>query len=312
MMNTEKIQDISSQAWQTIWDKAMNNPFTAFVIKLAIAVVVVLILLFVSKIISSTVRRKIVNRITLQDEEYVVKIWKLIEDIIFYSLALFSLFLGFEIVWLDVGLLLWGLSIGIWFAFKEILWNMLAWIIILTTKDYSLGDIIEIEVNGEKLLGRIEEITIRYVVLRLFNLRRVIIPNLLFITNPVKTFSAEDAVRLETNISVHYDTDLNKAINIIKSALETLPFLVEKDNIKVLIDRFADSGVNIKVLFFYDPNKWYLAPEVISKVNQVIFEAFKQNGIVIPYPHTVLTVDKNDRNLLSTGLFFIKNIKWNP
>jgi small-conductance mechanosensitive channel len=29
---------------------------------------------------------------------------------------------------------------------------MLAGIMILTTKDYNLGDIIEIEINGEKLL----------------------------------------------------------------------------------------------------------------------------------------------------------------
>ena len=133
----------------------MNNPFTAFLIKLFIAIVIVVFLLILSKGIASTVRKKIINRITLQDEEYVIKIWKLIEDIIFYTLAIFSLFLGAEIVWLDVGLLLGWISIGIWFAFKEILWNMLAWIMILTTKDYNLWDIIEIEVNGEKLLWKI-------------------------------------------------------------------------------------------------------------------------------------------------------------
>jgi hypothetical protein len=52
----------------------MNNPFTAFLIKLAIAVIVVIFLLILSKGIASGVRRKIINRITLQDEEYVVKI----------------------------------------------------------------------------------------------------------------------------------------------------------------------------------------------------------------------------------------------
>jgi flagellar biosynthesis/type III secretory pathway M-ring protein FliF/YscJ len=105
-MNVQKVQHVGTQAGQDIWDKVVNNSFTTFMIKLAIAVVVVIFLLVISKIISSTVRKKIVNRITLQDEEYVVKIGKLVEDVIFYSLALFSLFLGADIVGLDVGLLL--------------------------------------------------------------------------------------------------------------------------------------------------------------------------------------------------------------
>ncbi len=307
----QQIQKAGVETSQSIFDKLISNPFTAFVIKLWLAIIIVIILLIISKTIASTTRKKIINRITLQDEEYVIKIWKLIEDIIFYTLGIFSLFLWAEIVWLDVGLLLWWISIGIWFAFKEILWNMLAWIMILTTKDYNLWDIIEIEINWEKLLWRIEEITIRYIVLRLFNLRRVIIPNLLFITTPVKTFSSEDMIRLETTVSVHYDTDLRKAINIIKQALESITELVEKENIKVIIDKFADSGIDIKVWFFYNPNSWITAPELISKVNQTIYLTFKENWIVIPYPHTVLTVDKNDKALLTTWLFFINKLKSN-
>jgi small-conductance mechanosensitive channel len=72
-------------------------------------------------------------------------------------------------------------------------------------------------------------------------MRRVIIPNLLFITTPVKTFSSEDIVRLETTVSVHYDSDINKVLQTIKESLKSIPYIVEKDNIKVMIDRFADS-----------------------------------------------------------------------
>jgi small conductance mechanosensitive channel len=303
----DRIQEMANKWWQAVWDKLINNPFTVFLIKLSIASIIVIILLIISKKIASTIRKRIVNKITLEDEEYIIKIWKLVEDIIFYSLAIFSIFLGAEIVGLDVWLLLWWLSIGIWFAFKEILGNMLAGIMILTTKDYNLWDIIEIEINWEKLLWRIEEITIRYIVLRLFNMRRVIIPNLLFVTTPVKTFSAEDFIRLETTISVHYDSDLNKVLKIIKETLSNLPYLVEKDNIRVMVNKFADSWIDIKVWFFFDPNKWYTAPEIISNVNQAIFDAFKKEWIVIPYPHTVLTVDKNDKNLIWTALYVLKN-----
>ena len=183
---------------------------------------------------------------------------------------------------------------------------MLAGIMILTTKIYKLWDIIEIHFGPEKYFWRIEEITIRYTVMRLFNMRRIIIPNLAFITSPVETFSTEDMIRLETKVSVHYNSDLNKVIKVIKEAVSKVNGVVGKDQMRIIVDRFADSGIDIKVWFFVDPNIWVPAPEMISAVNKAINEAFKENGIVIPYPHTVITVDKNDENLLKTALF-IKN-----
>ncbi len=296
------------QASQTTWEYLTSHPFFQFMIKLFIAIVVVGVLLIISKIISSTVKKKIINKITLEDDEYVTKLGNLIEDIIFMTLALFSLFLGFEIIGFDVGLLLWWLSIWIWFAFKELLGNMLAWIMILTTKIYKLGDIIEVHYWNEKYFGRIEEITIRYTVLRLFNLRRIVIPNLTFITNPIETFSNEDMIRLETFVSVHYNTDLDKAIKVIKEAVASVKWVVDKDKMKIIIDKFADSGIDIKIWFFIDPNQGVPAPEILWNVNKAINEAFNKHWIVIPYPHRVITFDKNDENLIKTALF-VKNYK---
>jgi small-conductance mechanosensitive channel len=76
-----------------------------------------------------------------------------------------------------------------------------------------------------------------------------------------------------------------------------------------MIDRFADSWIDIKVWFFFNPNKWMSAPEIVSLVNETIFNAFKKQWIVIPYPHTVLTVDKWDKNLLQTAMFLINKVK---
>ncbi len=298
--------DIAKQAGQSTFNYLYEHPFFKFMIKLFLAIIVVWILIIISKIVAVTIKKKIINKITLEDDEYVSKIGNLIEDIIFLTLSLFALFIGFEIIWFDVGILLWWLSIWIWFAFKELLWNMLAGIMILTTKIYKLGDIIEIHFWSEKYFGRIEEITIRYTVMRLFNMRRIVIPNLAFVTSPVETFSTEDMIRLETMVSVHYDTDLDKAIRVIREAVESVKWVVGKDQIRIIVDRFADSGIDMKVLFFVDPNIWIPAPEILSNVNKSINNAFRENNIVIPYPHTVITVDKNDENLLKTALF-IKN-----
>jgi len=80
---------------------------------------------------------------------------------------------------------------------------------VLTNKEFRLGDIIEVDYDQNTYFGRIEEITIRYTVIRMFDLRKVIIPNIDMVMNPVRTYDGEDLVRLETSFTVHYSTDVH-------------------------------------------------------------------------------------------------------
>ena len=302
----EQVAQAAQQSAQTGLSELLNNPFVMFVRKLFLAIIVVWFLTIISKWIATSIRKKIINSSIIEDEEHITKIWNLVWDIIFYTLVTFSVFIWFEILWFDVSIFLGWLSFGIWLAFKETLWNMIAGILILTTKDFTLWDTIKVEWNQANYFGKIEEITIRYTIIREFNNQKVIIPNLILITSPIKTFTTEEFIRLETVVSVHYDTDLEKAKEVIMKTIKQLPFIINKEKITVITDQFADSGINIKALFYIDPNWDISRPIAISKVNDAIKKAFDENNINIPYPHTVLTVDKNDQNLLKTLLFLKK------
>ncbi|USN55470.1 MAG: mechanosensitive ion channel [Candidatus Peribacteria bacterium] len=84
---------------------------------------------------------------------------------------------------------------------------MIAGILVLTNKEFKLGDIIQIDEN-EQYFGRIEEITIRYTVIRTFDLRKVVVPNLMLITRPIRTYDSEELVRLDFTLSIHYSTPM--------------------------------------------------------------------------------------------------------
>ena len=271
-------------------------------LKLFLAIIVVWILIIISKIIASNIKKKIIRNSILSDEDALEKTWNLVWDMVYYILLIFDIFIWFKIVWFDVGLLLWWLSFWIWMAFKDILWNMMAWIFILTTKDYTLWDIIKVE-WWLWYFGYIEEITIRYTVLREFNNQKVIIPNLTLISSPIKTFNTEEFIRFDTTVSVHYDSDLEKTKTIIKQAVNSLDFVVEKEKTAIVTEKFADSWIDLKILFFIDPN-WNVGwPIAKSIVNDTIKKVLEENDINIPYPHTVVTVDKNDQSLLKTILY---------
>lgn len=297
---------MQEKATTQVNDNLLSNPYVLFVVKLILAIIAVIVLIFISKAISTFIKRKIIWNNISQNDEYAQKIWNLVGDMIFYCLLVFSVFIWFQIIWLEVWMILWWISLWIWFAFKEILSNMISWILILTTKEFKLWDIIEVKWQ-DTYLWRIEEITIRYTVIRWFDLRRIIIPNLILITYPIKTFNSEDVIRLETLVSIHYDTNVEKAIEVITAAVNNLDFVQEKASTRVILDWFADSGINIRVMFFIDPNNELLYQILISEVNKAINQACKDNDINIPYPHTVITVDKNDKNLLWSIMFLMKN-----
>ena len=291
----------ASKSWEGL-DMFLNNPFVMFIWKLVLAFVVFVVLIILSKIIASAIKKKVIKNSMIWDEEYVDKIANLIWDVIFYILLIFDIIISFEILWFNLWVLLWGLSFWLWFAFKEVLWNMLAGILILTTKDYTLWDLIKIEWDPW-YFGYIEEITIRYTIIREFNNQKVIIPNLTFITSPVKPYTTEEYIRLETLVNVHYDTDISKVRKLIIDTINNVDFIVNKKETDVITWKFDDSGISLKIWFYIDPNGEIWPMHAISDVNNVIYKIFRENDIVIPYPHTVMTVDKNDQNLLKTLLF---------
>lgn len=279
----------------------LNNPFVMFVLKLLLAIVVVWAMIIISKYIASSVRKKVIKN-SLTDDENIIKVWNLIWDIIFYTLLIFDVFIWFQIIWFDVGLLLWWISFWLWFAFKEILSNMIGGIILLTTKDYKLWDLIEIEWKY-KYLWYIEEITIRYTNIRSLNNQKIIIPNLEMVVNPIKTFTSEEVLRWETQVSISYNDNIEEAKKVIIDTINSQKYIINKNKTNVIVESFWDSWVNLLVWYYFDPN-WSISYfDIKSKVNTVIRESFAKNNINIPYPHTTLTVDKNDQNILKTILF---------
>ena len=177
---------------------------------------------------------------------------------------------------------------------------------VLTNNDYKLGDIIVIDDDKKDYFGRIEELTIRYTVIRTFDLRKVIVPNLKMVTKPIRTYDAEELVRLETRVTIHYNTPVESALETIKVAVNKVKLVKEKKNTKVMLQAMGNHGLEMLVYFYVDPSSGVLIPIAISEVNKSIFEAFGDQKIVIPYPHTTITVDHNDKNLIGSALYVMK------
>lgn len=284
-------------SWEDFW---------WFLWKLVIALLVVIVLVIAARWVTRFIARRIRESNVFSDDTYSRKVGGLVADIIFYSLCVFCFFIGFAIIGVDFGWILWGLSFGIWFAFKDILGNMFAGIMVLTNNDYKLGDIIVVDDGDNEYFGRIEEITIRYTVIRTFELRKVIVPNLTMITKPVRTYDSEEVVRLDFTLKIHYNSPMPDSLQIIKDAVNGVDITREHQSTKVNIFSMEHGGIEILVYFYFDPKSGMLIQTAKWKVQEAVFNALREHNITIPYPHTALTVDHNDKNLISTALYVAK------
>lgn len=267
-----------------------DNVIIWFTIKILLWVAVFIILLLISKIISKIIKRNITKHMEESNPAWAKKIWSLLGNIVFYVLILLCVFISFEIMWLDIGLIVSWVSLWVWLAFKEILGNMFAGMMILYTKEFRMWDIIEVEAD-QNYFGRIEEITIRYTVIRTLDLREVVIPNMTMISVPVKTFSSENLVKLNTIVGVHYDTDLEKAISVLKDAINSFDFVKEKENTTIFVLDFWSSCISLKCIFCFDPQCGIIWDFAVWYVNEKIREAFLANWIKFTYDHLVLHIE---------------------
>lgn len=289
--STTATSDQLTQVTSSFVETIIPNKTLAMIIEVIVALGIIVVLVMISKFVASAVKNKIIKSSWVQEGWHVDQIAELVSDIVFYCLVIFSVFVGFEILWFDVGLILWWVSFGIWLAFKEVLGNMIAGIMILSTREISLWDTILVK-DKEEYFGIIEEITIRYTVIRTLERKQVIIPNLTLITAPIQTFSAEEQVRITTTVEVHYRTDLEKATSIALQAIQACQWNIAPDQSMVLVNNLGESWIELKCYLYIDPNAWLLVDQAIWYTNQTLKARFDANDIIIPYPHVTITKDR--------------------
>lgn len=179
-----------------------------------------------------------------------------------------------------------AIGVGLGFGLQKIASNFISGVILLVEGQATVGDYIELD-GGEQ--GKIVRMLARAVVLETFDGRWIMVPNEDFIVTRVVNYSdAGSANRYEAEFSVSYDTDINKVPAIIEAAVAAHPGVLElPEPPDCELRGFGDSGVDFAVEFWVNglddgPNKY------TSEVLFLIWNALKDAGIEIPYPHRVV------------------------
>ena len=170
-------------------------------------------------------------------------------------------------------------SVAIGFAFKDILQNWLAGILILMRRPFEIGD--QIVVNGFE--GTVERIETRATIIRQYNGKRIVVPNSEIYTNSVKVITANELIRSQYDIGLGYDQDRDKAMQILKETIENTEGVSKEKPVDVLPWDQADSWLTIRVRWWTNSDR----PDVVKTYSKVILNtqnAMDKAGIDLPFP----------------------------
>ncbi len=175
------------------------------------------------------------------------------------------------------------------FAAQTAISDIICGFLISMNKPFEIGDRIVIEGLEP---GIVEDLTLRHVVISIYDDLKIIVPNSQLNTKTVinTSYRKDDKRGIHLQFSVSYDTDIQKAIDAIRDCVSESPYTlgVERNGIKedsgpVYFLKYAESALILETtLWITKATSTYTA---ITDVNTRVKNTFQNRGIEIPYSY---------------------------
>tara|TARA_X000000950_G_scaffold104976_1_gene132290 strand:+ start:1899 stop:2732 length:834 start_codon:yes stop_codon:yes gene_type:complete len=205
-------------------------------------------------------------------------VMRLVRTVVYFLVILVALDtsgIDLTVFWASSAALLVGVGIGLQNFFNDVVSGF----VLLFEGGVRVGD--ELEVDG--MMVRVERIDLRStrVITRFGNL--IVIPNGLISGQTVRNFTqGENATLIQLDVGVAYGSDVERVKAILLEAANAEEEVVKKPQTAVLFNDFGESSLQFTVYFWIE--KPFLRKLVSSNIRFRIDEAFRANGIRIPFP----------------------------
>ncbi|KZN24869.1 mechanosensitive ion channel protein MscS [Haladaptatus sp. R4] len=176
-----------------------------------------------------------------------------------------------------------GIVVGM--AARQTLGAVLAGFMLMFARPFEIGDWVEIEERE----GIVTDISIFNTRIQTFDGEYVLIPNDIVGGNTIINRSRKGRLRLEVDVGIDYDGDIERATEIAEEAMDEPEDVLAVPSPQVVTKSLGDSAVVLGLRFWIDKpsarRKWRAKTTVINTVKA----AFDEEDIKIPYPQRELS-----------------------
>ena len=178
-----------------------------------------------------------------------------------------------------------GFAVGM--ALQGTLANFASGVMIMVFRPFTVGNFIE--AAGVK--GSVKKIAIFSTTLATPDNVMVIVPNGQLFGGIISNFNGYDTRRVDMTVGVSYDADLNRTLEVINAVLAKDDRILAEPATLVAVSEMADSSVNFIVRPWVKGGDYF---GVFLDFQKNCKEALDAAGIDIPYPQTVVHMQKTE------------------
>lgn len=263
---------------RSLWDSLLLW-FNEEAVGIIFQIVGILLILIVGKILISLLKKwlaKSMGKSKKLNELMQKLILKIVAAVAWILLLVVILGqIGVNLAPIIAGLGVTGFILG--FAFQETLGNLLAGVMIALNSPFRIGDYVEIG----SISGSVRDMDMMSVTLATPDNKRVIMANKLIWGNAITNYSFTETRRVELGASIAYDSDVNKAKEILWDIINSYPEVLPEPKPLIEVIKLNDSSVDLVVRPWTKPGDYWT---VYFRFQQEVLEKFRDAGLEIPFP----------------------------
>lgn len=177
-----------------------------------------------------------------------------------------------------------ALAVGL--ALKDSLANIANGIVIIMIKPFKKGD----HVSVEGVEGIIKNIRILTTELTTFDNKKIVLPNSKIVNSSVVNYTSNPTRRIDATFSVSYQEDMAKVKAVLNDTLKNFSYALQTPLPSIYLSSHNDSSIDFTLKFWVNTIDYWNA---LHGLPEVVFMAFKENDIKIPYPQLDVHFDSN-------------------
>ena len=258
--------------WKAILDTIVNWA-TSTGIRIIIAIVILLvsfkIINFIGRKIEKSGEKKNADKTIMKTLAYTLKIALKI----MVAICLVG-YLGIETSGLTAIVTSLGVCAGL--AVNGALSNLAGGVLIILTRPFKIDDYIE----AQGYSGTVKDIHITYTKLETPDNKVIYLPNGNLSTGEIVNYSEKDTRRVDFLFSVAYESDFEKAKEVVRSVIEAHELVLKEPAVFVRVSEHADSSINITARAWVKSSDYWT---VHFDVMETVIKELDKNGIEIPY-----------------------------
>ena len=177
-----------------------------------------------------------------------------------------------------------GVAVGL--AIQGSLSNLAGGVLLLILKPFVTGDYI---IDGQGYEGTVEAVDIFYTQLITLEHKLIVLPNGTLANGTIINVTRSKDRRIDIPVGIAYEEDIRQTREVIEAVLKNDPDVLKEKEIRVFVDTFGESSVNLNVrCWSMQENYW----ETKWRLTEAIKYALDDANIRIPFPQVDVHLDK--------------------